>query len=680
MAILTETFESGLGSWTSTGTPTVVTTAYAAGTHGLKIDTSAGGTAFITRHPTNPALDVWRYYAFALYVPDWSTFWDGGNQWTPYILDFDPADNFPNGSIYIAPTSSSTGVLAVNYGGGGGGIHQSASVPMGAWVSIEVGYMLDSGFLGNHRFWVNGTDSGIFTTLGATGAPPATGVSFGDNGYLGDTGGADISYYIDQITVDSSPTGLIDLSGALVPGGGGGGDVSSSGGVRVSIAFSSPTFTWEPTWTDIAAISPSLVARYEINRGNEDEFEHSTDDTATVTINDREGILDPTNAAGAYYTLIEPLKQIKLELWNPIAEEWQCRFRGFIEEYNYVVDPWTHQNAGGDTIGNMALEIECQTIPAPLSRIEMQPGEFGFSGGPYGVIFYEDEPAQTRIEGVWTNTGIPDEFLVCFSLNVNLQESTYSAGQNVMEVIQEAVDAEFPTVANDYADRFGRFVVHGRLAKFDPDTVSAGAGDDAWDFHHWKSGDGKAVALSPTDTAQIRAFSFNRGESKVYNSALCTPKNIAIADIAGQYVKDLTSIGQFGYRSWSSEDLIVDSGTLTGNNAKDECLAYANYIKLNYAEPRNRVTQLAFKSMDPAWTGAAATWSLLTKCDISDLIDITVSDPGVDNTGGFNAEPFFIEGIRETAEPLNGEYALVTLELSVSPQSYFSSTAGLDGE
>jgi hypothetical protein len=203
---------------------------------------------------------------------------------------------------------------------------------------------------------------------------------------------------------------------------------------------------------------------------------------------------------------------------------------------------------------------------------------------------------------------------------------------------------------------------------------------DAWDFHHWKCGDGKAVALSPTDTAQIRAFSFNRGESKVYNSALCTPKNIAIADIAGQYVKDLTSIGQFGYRSWSSENLIVDSGTLTGNNAKDECLAYANYIKLNYAQPRNRVTQLTFKSMDPAWTGAAATWSLLTKCDISDLIDITVSDPGVDNTGGFNAEPFFIEGIRETAEPLNGEYALVTLELSVSPQSYFSSTAGLDGE
>jgi hypothetical protein len=74
-------------------------------------------------------------------------------------------------------------------------------------------------------------------------------------------------------------------------------------------------------------------------------------------------------------------------------------------------------------------------------------------------------------------------------------------------------------VANLYTDRFGRLVFHGRLAKFDPATISAGAGDQQWDWHHWHVGDGDAVAASPSTVAQLRTFAFNRGLSKIINSA-----------------------------------------------------------------------------------------------------------------------------------------------------------------
>ena len=56
------------------------------------------------------------------------------------------------------------------------------------------------------------------------------------------------------------------------------------------------------------------------------------------------------------------------------------------------------------------------------------------------------------------------------------------------------------------------------------------------------AGDHAAVIADGTNqTAQIRRFAFNRGLSKVINSALATPFNIADNDVEGQHVKDAAS-------------------------------------------------------------------------------------------------------------------------------------------
>lgn len=455
-----------------------------------------------------------------------------------------------------------------------------------------------------------------------------------------------------------------------------------AGGVRVGVAFDDVTLAASPTWTYLTDTN-NLVTAYSISRGRQFEFDKTDTGTATVTIYDQDGVLDPTLSTGPYYTKIEPLLQIKIDLWNPVTSAWTTRYRGFIEEFNYGIDPSQKVTR---------LEISCVDLFEILTAIEMQPGQFGDTPPTQSIgnIFFDNATVQDRITQVLGNAGIPSAMYVVFTGNVYNAESVYSPSENVLQVIQDAADAEFPTVSNVYCDRQGRIVFHGRLAKFDPVGTASSAGATAWPLNGWdgtgsppaawKAGDGTAVAGSISDTAQIRTLAFNRGLSKVFNSALCTPNGIASADIAAQLSLDTGSIGTFGIRSWSAENLLIaaptgdalkDAGAsiLTGNNALDECALYADFIKSNYAEPRNRISEITFRSLDPSDPRAGALWPFLGSCDIGDVVDVTETSPG---GGGFNLEPFFIEGIREDVKPLNASYADVTLSLDLSPQAYFT--------
>lgn len=445
--------------------------------------------------------------------------------------------------------------------------------------------------------------------------------------------------------------------------------------VRVGVAFNDVALAASPTWTYLTDTA-NLVAGYTKDVGRQFEFDKTNTGECIVTINDINGVLDPTNASGPYYGKIGPLLQAKVDLLNPVIQGYETRFRGWIRDLDYNIDPSQQVTQ---------LQMTLVDIFEILTAIEMQPGQFGDvpPASSAGNIFFDNAQGQDRVTQVMTNAGIPSAFFVCFTLNINMQESVYAPSENVLQVVQDVADAEFPTVSNVYTDRFGRLAIHGRLAKFNPSGVAASAGTASWAFGAWTAGDHAAVAASPTTTAQLRALAFNRGLDKVVNSALCTPNGIKDADIVTQLVKDTGSIGTYGIRSWSAENLLIGAtagdvlrtpgaGTLTGNNALDECKAFAQYVVNNYATPRNRVTTLTFRSMDPLTLGASATWKLITQCDISDTIAITETSPG---GGGFAASAFFIEGVHETVNPANSAYADVTLSLDISPRAYYGSSA-----
>lgn len=437
--------------------------------------------------------------------------------------------------------------------------------------------------------------------------------------------------------------------------------VSSPEGI--SIAFDDPTLEPDPTWTRIDS-TDNFVANATIDRGRSFELDRMDTGRATIKINDQDGTLDPTNTTGPYFGKIEPLLQVAIALHDPVADTWTTIYRGFIDDYSYDADPSQRINF---------LTLSCVDAFEILTAIEMLPdGTFGDTpdASETGNIVFAAAEVDTRINQALGNAGWPSTLATVFSGNVSVQRTVYSPGQSILEVIQEAADAEFPGLAVVYVSAEGKVTFHGRKAKFDPVGVSAGAGG-AWTFTHWKSGDGTAVNASPTDTAHIRGISGNRGLSKIINSAIATPKGIKPAAVAAQTVTDSTSIGIFGVRSWSATDLITEGGLNDSLDANDETQLFAQYQVDNYKVARDRISQLTFKSIWPDDTRAGATWDLLCNAEISDLIDVTVDYPG---GGGFTAEPFFIEGIHYQIGPATPEFWMVTLTLDVSPQAYFNSS------
>jgi hypothetical protein len=448
-------------------------------------------------------------------------------------------------------------------------------------------------------------------------------------------------------------------------------------------------FTWAPVWTRLDS-TPNLVTSYQIDRGRQYELDRTDVGRATVAIADKDGILDPTNAAGPHYGLLEPLLQAMIGRYNPVDSTWYTRYRGFIEDYDYAFDPSQQVNR---------LTITLVDLFEMVSGIEMH------DKNPDGTSYFSDtttprpavtdgqvwfdnvnpdttvQSAGTRITNILDRSLIPVDYRVVFSGNVQLQDAVYTPGESPMTAIQEVADAEFPGVSNVYVDRFGRLVFHGRYAKFDPAGVLAGPGvSDEWDWSHLYAGDGAAVAAAPSTTAHLREFAFNRGLSKVINQAYATPSRAASgvdltpAEISGQLVVDATSVGLRGIRAWTAENLIVKTSLVDGANDLTETHRFAEYMVTNYSTPRNRVTACGFRSISTSAVGAGATWHLLSKVDISDRVDITVGSPGGGGFGGtadLDAQ-FYVEGVHETVQALNPTMDDVTLTLDLSPVAFFT--------
>lgn len=439
---------------------------------------------------------------------------------------------------------------------------------------------------------------------------------------------------------------------------------------RFLIALGEDTLNWNATFTRIDS-HPNLVTSYQIDRGRQLEFDRTDTGRATVEIADQDGILDPTNASGPYYGLIEPLLQAAIQIRNPIDGLWYPRFRGWIDELTYVFDPTQKVNR---------LTVSLVDIFEILGAVEMMPGQFGLAvppGQSADQIFFEDNTVQDRIKQILGNAlgATRSDYWYVFSGNTRLWETVMSPGESALTAVQEAADAEFPGApSNVYTDRFGRLVFHGRLAKFDP-VGTAASTDGGWVFRDWKAGDHAAVAADSAGTARLNRFGFNRGLSHIINQGFATPTRaftgvpLTAAENLAQIYKDDTSIGQRGLRSWTAENLLTKEGLLDHSTDLVETKRFAQWYVDNYKEPRNRTTDVAFRSARPGWSGAIPTWGLLSQIDIGDLLEITIGSPG---GGGFNHEPFFVEGIHENVQPLNLSYDDVTLTVDLSPQAYYN--------
>jgi hypothetical protein len=445
----------------------------------------------------------------------------------------------------------------------------------------------------------------------------------------------------------------------------------------VSIAFDATPLEPDPTWTRIDTLDGCRVRDWQIDRGRPDEFSKTGTGTATVHIVDRAGLFDPTGS-GTYTGNVKPGKQAAISLYNPASDTWHTLFRGFVEAWAYQLD---------QTRQYMELELQLVDGFAVLEQAVLQVGVDGILPLPAeiakGNIGYglTEGTMSDRIYAILGTAGLgnlkwPEELAVpgvdVFSGNVRLGPKAYGPGTSALDALWDAADGEFPGVANMWIggpSAPGHLIFHGRQARFRPDVAE-------YNISRWTVAD--PSAWGEPMAVPIAELEWSLGNDNLYNAASATPQGIVQDDgtwrmldpekddVAGQYVKDDASIGLYGLRSITFDQLQTVEGIATGNDALVETKLFATYYFSNYNDPQPRISKLTFKTRRPGDVLGSHLWQFMCNVDISDLLTVKTQHPG---GGGFDAE-FYVEGIHYTGQPGNPDIPIIVeLSLDVSPQA-----------
>lgn len=446
----------------------------------------------------------------------------------------------------------------------------------------------------------------------------------------------------------------------------------ATAGVRV--AFSDAAFAEDPTWTQLDAPNVGSVNGWTIDRGRSYELDKTQAGTATFTLIDTQGLFDPTNANSPYYGKIGPMLQVKIGVVNPVNGENVDLFTGYIEAWNYTIDTSEVM---------MTIAVDGVDGFEPLSRAELAPDSSGTT------VLAEDDTTtavQTRINYILdvffgydgsttppdpSTTPWPDSLRKINTGNVLLMATIYNPGTSLLSAIQDSADAEFPGVANVFMNKMGQVTFYGRLPRFNPE-------DFPDDVTFWVVGD--LPAALTFGAAPINQIQWNLDQKNLINAAQASPQGIAQADIAGQLAVSPSSIAQFGNRLQTIPNLQTggsgDDSVPPDLTAEEECFLYSWYYAANYNQPVQRISKLQFVTLDPSTPLGAALWDFMLGVEIGDIITVYTSNPGGGGFGkqtdGFSIDQFFVEGIHYVAQPLQGGFAWITMNLDVSPRQWFA--------
>src|SRR5574337_981543 len=292
-------------------------------------------------------------------------------------------------------------------------------------------------------------------------------------------------------------------------------------------------FTVSPTWSRLdSGVDGLRVAHIQIDRGKQGEDEQTGTGVCQVTFNDTAGALDPTNSGSVFYGKLLS-RPFGIAIRNPLTDAWSPLFRGVVDDARHGF------NRSQLVMQTVITAVDCLDF---FAGIELIPGLAGFTNAQLnasGYVFYEDAGFDERINAVIGDCGFPALLTSVFTGNIMCSESIYSSGDKALQVIQEACDAEFPSVANYYVDKRGILQVHGRYARFDPDAVSASASN--WDFNRWKAGDNAAARADTgaAGTAKMQEpYAFANSRSRIVNAALAYPQGVDQSDLSSYIYED----------------------------------------------------------------------------------------------------------------------------------------------
>jgi hypothetical protein len=210
----------------------------------------------------------------------------------------------------------------------------------------------------------------------------AGGTAYFDWVKIGTTrGGADL--YFDDFSGDLSgwdATNNVSIVSSLVS--------NAPASFEVSVAFDSSALADPATWTNLAADPYPLAATWQIDRGRSSEFDKTVTGTASIGFFDVDGDLDPTNSGSPFDGTIDPMRQVRIRLLNPVSGVWSHLFKGFASDWQYEVD-----------VSEKFSKVTLEAADAfdLLAALEMTPGHHGDTvpAQSQGEIYFDQGPPGT---------------------------------------------------------------------------------------------------------------------------------------------------------------------------------------------------------------------------------------------------------------------------------------------
>lgn len=413
--------------------------------------------------------------------------------------------------------------------------------------------------------------------------------------------------------------------------------------VGIAVAYGADALAETPDWVRLDQETGVAVQSWTTQRGRSYLTDRTDAGQATIGFSDQNGSLDPTNAEGPFWPM-DPNAPAAIALQHAVTGDWTSVFRGQIQDV-----PLTIWDQAARNTGTLPL-VDLMSI---LAAVEVPPGD-------NGNTIYEATDVQTRLFALAADGDVPSGLVDFFTGNVDVQRTTYSGGEKILAAMQDAADAEFPGVSNLFVSKDGLLTFRGRLARFSPGDFGANT---------YNVGDSIAAAAH-SSWAVLSSLTLGRDVAKIINNALFTPVGISDAAVAGQLVSDSDSITAYGPRGITGQDLIIAHDNLLDLNANDACLKFGQFYVDNFKTPATRVIQAVFRGFPPGLPNATAQWNLLCGVEIGDVIEITTTHLG---TGGFAAEPYFVEGISYDAQlGMRGIWDIM-MTLDLSPKTYYDS-------
>jgi hypothetical protein len=275
----------------------------------------------------------------------------------------------------------------------------------------------------------------------------------------------------------------------------------------ISLAPDDTALTATPTWERID--DDYNVQSWSVHRGRANEMSKTGTGTATIQLVDRTGDFDPTNNR----PLLRPPHHRgtdgawcrRRSNYRTRDHTWSTPFRGLHLSIQWV--PYRTEQHANVTIG-------WSTGWRSWPRWRWPGRQFGHAVIDGNIVYNEDaglDAVKTRIGKVLDEVGWPGALRSIFTGNVSLQKTTYAPRSTALSVIEDAADAEFPTLANVYIGgphNPGYVVFHGRYARFNPDDVAYG-------IRVWLCGD-DTVALTDTSIVGSRPLVASAGRHLLY--------------------------------------------------------------------------------------------------------------------------------------------------------------------